>query len=92
LNKVFTQMACLLYTGMDYVPQLGWISILMFMVLILHDRCRVKYVSQSWSQSIYFRIAVPLLLQLLWCNAGPLSRRKGKRVQRFPDKILECEI
>lgn len=64
----------------------------MFMVLIiLDDRCRVKHLSQFRSQSIYLRTDVPLLLELFWCNFGS-SRRKEKRIERFPDKILGCEI
>lgn len=64
---------------------------MMFMVLILHDRWRVKYLSQFWSQSICLRIDVPLLLELFGCNAGSLCRSKEKRIKRFPDKMLEYE-
>lgn len=63
---------------------MGWISILMFAVLILDDRCRVKHLSKLWSQSIYLKIDVPLLLLLFWCNAGSLSRRKDKKTQNVP--------
>lgn len=56
----------------------------MFAVLILDDRCRVKHLSKLWSQSIYLKIDVPLLLLLFWCNAGSLSRRKDKKTQNVP--------